>query len=166
MISYIRTLDFPSEIQIRTWIWNRTLQGIHKCISTLMELLLSICVIYKISKCLMWTVQWLTKPSVKLIIIFHHQVSSPKDGLFQFLHSYHPIAFHVHVSGVRLHPWTAATNRPIVHPQDDIWVSRITVEWYWQGKTENSEKNLFQCHFVQHKYHTDWLGPTQWEAGD
>jgi hypothetical protein len=29
-----------------------------------------------------------------------------------------------------------ATNGHIVHPQDDIWVWRMMVEWYWQGKTE------------------------------
>jgi hypothetical protein len=32
--------------------------------------------------------------------------------------------------------WSATTNGPIVHPQDDIWVWSATVEWYWQGKTE------------------------------
>jgi hypothetical protein len=25
---------------------------------------------------------------------------------------------------------------PTVHPTDDIWVWRATVEWYWHGKTE------------------------------
>jgi hypothetical protein len=32
--------------------------------------------------------------------------------------------------------WTAAAKGPIVHSQDDIWLCRATVEWYWQGKTE------------------------------
>jgi hypothetical protein len=31
---------------------------------------------------------------------------------------------------------TAATNRPLAHPQDATWVWKATVEWCWQGKTE------------------------------
>jgi hypothetical protein len=43
----------------------------------------------------------------------------------------------VHVDGVRLSLWAAATNWPIVHPSDGtIWVWRATAEWYWQEKTE------------------------------
>jgi hypothetical protein len=41
----------------------------------------------------------------------------------------------VHVDGVRLCLWTAATNGPLVHPPDNVWVWRGKVEWYWQGKT-------------------------------
>jgi hypothetical protein len=44
------------------------------------------------------------------------------------------------------------------------------VEWNWQGKTDNSEKNLSQSHFVHHKPNMDWPGiepgPPQWKAGD
>jgi hypothetical protein len=51
-----------------------------------------------------------------------------------------------------------------------IWVWRATVEWYWQGKPNNSEKNLSQCHSVHYKSHMDWpgreTGPPRWEAGD
>jgi len=32
--------------------------------------------------------------------------------------------------------WTAATNGPNVHPPNDIWVWRATVELYWQGRTQ------------------------------
>jgi hypothetical protein len=44
----------------------------------------------------------------------------------------------VNFDGVRLRLLTAATNRytSIVHLPYDIWVWRTTVEWYWQGKTE------------------------------
>jgi hypothetical protein len=48
----------------------------------------------------------------------------------------HSLITVVRVDGVRLCLWTAATKGPIVHPPGDIWVWRATVEWYWQGKTE------------------------------
>jgi hypothetical protein len=34
-------------------------------------------------------------------------------------------------------------------------ISGAPVEWNWQGKTDNSEKNLSQCHFVHHKSRMD-----------
>jgi hypothetical protein len=51
--------------------------------------------------------------------------------------------------------WTAATNGPIFHPPDDIWIWKATVEWYWQGKTEELGENLSQCHFAHLKSHID-----------
>jgi hypothetical protein len=42
----------------------------------------------------------------------------------------------VQVYGMRLCLWTAATSGSVVHPAGDIWVWRATMEWYWQGKTE------------------------------
>jgi hypothetical protein len=43
-------------------------------------------------------------------------------------------------------------------------------EWYWHGTSKYSEENLFQYHFVHHKYLADWPGiepcPVRWEAGD
>jgi hypothetical protein len=45
-----------------------------------------------------------------------------------------------HVNGARLCLWTAASNRPIIHPPDVILVLRAMVEWYWQGKTKEIRK--------------------------
>jgi hypothetical protein len=42
----------------------------------------------------------------------------------------------VHVDGVRLCLWTAATTGHTVHPPDDTWVWTAMVERYWQEKTE------------------------------
>jgi hypothetical protein len=44
----------------------------------------------------------------------------------------------VHVDGVRLCLWTAATNGPTVHLPGDIWSCRVTVEWYRLGRTLDS----------------------------
>jgi hypothetical protein len=38
-----------------------------------------------------------------------------------------------------------------------IWVRRATVEWYWQGKPKNSEKNLSHCHFST--TNPTWIDP-------
>jgi hypothetical protein len=46
-----------------------------------------------------------------------------------------------HVDGLRLCLWTVTTSGPIIRYQDDIWVWRATVEWYWQGNTEELGEN-------------------------
>jgi hypothetical protein len=49
---------------------------------------------------------------------------------------------------------TAAAKGPVVQPPDDTWVN---MEQWWndsnKGKPKKSEKNLSQCHFVDHKSH-------------
>jgi hypothetical protein len=68
-----------------------------------------------------------------------------------------------HVDGVTLCLWNANTNGPTVHAPGDIWAWRATVEWYWQGKTEEREKN---CPSATYKSHMKWQGVTWWEDGD
>jgi hypothetical protein len=55
---------------------------------------------------------------------------------FQYVLTSRENHVNVHVSGVRLCLWTAATIWPVVHPPDHIWVWRATVEWFAQGKTK------------------------------
>jgi hypothetical protein len=50
----------------------------------------------------------------------------------------------VHVNGVRLRLWTAATVGPTIHPPGDIWGRKATVECYWQRKTEKLWENPVQ----------------------
>jgi hypothetical protein len=50
--------------------------------------------------------------------------------------------------GVRLRLLTAATNGHIFHPPDELESDGGMI---LTGKPKNSEKNLSQCHFVNHK---------------
>jgi hypothetical protein len=52
------------------------------------------------------------------------------------------LLFVVHIDGAMLCIRTSATNRPVVYPLCDVCVWRATVEWYWQGKTEELGENL------------------------
>jgi hypothetical protein len=64
---------------------------------------------------------------------------------------------------------TATATGPIVHPSHDMSEYGTAVEWSWQGKQKDSNRNLSQCHFVHHKFYMDCSGlepgPPQWEAG-
>jgi hypothetical protein len=74
------------------------------------------------------------------------------------------------VAQVGLCLWTVTSSGPIVHSTDDIYECQVQVEWYWQGKPKNSEKNLSQCHFVHPKsrMYLPSCEPTpwQWKASD
>jgi hypothetical protein len=37
---------------------------------------------------------------------------------------------------------TVSQLRPVVNPPDDVWIWISTVEWYWQGKTEELGKTV------------------------
>jgi hypothetical protein len=65
--------------------------------------------------------------------------------------------------------------QPYDEEEDEQFLPSFTsngapVEWNWQGKTDNSKKNLSQCHFIHQKPHMDWPGiepgPPQWKTGD
>jgi hypothetical protein len=66
--------------------------------------------------------------------------------------------FVVHVSGVRRRLWTSATNGPVVYPPVIHEHGEPWWNWYWQRRPKNLERNLSQCHSLQHKSHIDWLG--------
>jgi hypothetical protein len=57
----------------------------------------------------------------------------------------------VHVDGVRLRLWTAATRRRTVHPQVIHEHGRATVNWYWQRKTPDSSTRAV-CQFCQQSH--------------
>jgi hypothetical protein len=65
--------------------------------------------------------------------------SSKGNVLGKYSVSYLIVVVVAPVDGVRVCLWTAATKGTIVHPPGasrPLWVWRGTVEWYWQGKTE------------------------------
>jgi hypothetical protein len=49
-------------------------------------------------------------------------------------------------------------------PTDLVFIPQVIyeyagpIEWYWQGKLNNSEKYLSQYQLVHHKSHMDWTG--------
>jgi hypothetical protein len=74
----------------------------------------------------------------------------------------------VYVDGARLCLWTVATNGPIFHRPDYIWVWKAAVEWYGQGKLNNPKQKTVPVPVCHQKSHMDLLGretgPPQWEA--
>jgi hypothetical protein len=62
------------------------------------------------------------------------------------------VEVHIHVNGLKLCLITAAINRHVIRPLDDIYEYGET---WWndidRGKPKNSERNLFQCHFFHHE---------------
>jgi hypothetical protein len=98
------------------------------------------------------------------------RISHLAHASFDMLHSSYPTtSFNVtmgwdHVC-VELQPLMGPLSIPqMIH--EWIWM----VEWYWQGKLKDSEKNLSQCHFSHYRSHMDWPGckpgPPWWEAID
>jgi hypothetical protein len=68
----------------------------------------------------------------------------------------------VDVTGLRLHLWTVATDRSIVHQPDDIWAWRVMVEWDWQGTTEELRENPASVPLCPPLYQYEWAGHTRW----
>jgi hypothetical protein len=78
--------------------------------------------------------------SQKTILTSFHKLRTPPVFPSGFIH-------------IRIH---------IAHPlRGDLWCNDTD-----RGKQKNSEKNLFQCHFVHYKSHTHWPGPSLWGSGD
>jgi hypothetical protein len=96
------------------------------------------------------------------------EIAIPRFRIISSLHFH--VVVHVDRMRVGLRLWSAVTSGPIVHPPGGIWLLRSTVEWLDRRNPKNSEKSLFQCHFVDHKSHMNRLGrepaPTRQEAGD
>jgi hypothetical protein len=70
-------------------------------------------------------------------------------------------------------PLAVIYNITELHTPDYILIYMSMEPWRNDNdrvKTKNAEKNLSQCHFVNHKFHTDWPrcnpGPLWWETGD